>query len=92
MLCTFRFQDIMMMPYACACFMVQRVPSIFFGGIIPVPLRYSAAGQARAGHYGLIWILELLVPLSSTWELFLGVYTSPSPSPRTLQSLGLDHD
>ena len=39
----------------------------FFGGMIPVPLRYSAAGQARAGHYSLIWILGLLVPLPSTW-------------------------
>ena len=28
-------------------------------------LRYAAAEQARAGHYGLIWILGLLVPLPS---------------------------
>ena len=27
-------------------------PQVFFGGMTPVPLRYSAAGQAGAGHYG----------------------------------------
>ena len=37
-----------------------------------MPLRYSAAGQARAGDYGLIWILGLLVPLPSTWK-FIGI-------------------
>jgi hypothetical protein len=62
---------------------VQRVPSNFFWGMIPVPLRYSAAGQARAGHYGLIWILGLLVPLPSTWGLFGVLHLSFALSQRT---------
>ena len=77
-----------MMPCACACFMVQRVPSNFFGGMIPVPLRYSAAGQARAGHYGLIWLLGLLVPLPSTWGFIWGVTPLLRPLPENCSRWG----
>ena len=52
MLWTFRFPTDTVMPRGCACFMVQRVHSNLFWGMIPVPLRYSTAGQAGAGHYG----------------------------------------
>ena len=86
------------LPYACAYFMVQRVPSNFFGGLIPVPLRDYGAGQARAGHYGHLKVTlgpinnpEGQQLLEAAFEV-LGVYCATSPFPSgsdgDLQPLG----
>ena len=95
MLCTFRFQDIMMMPCACACFMVQRPQQNFLLLITVLLLRYSAAGWPG------LWPLRPYLDFGATgaptfslevsWGIW-GFSTFPLPFPRPLQSLGLHYD
>ena len=81
-----------MMPCACACFMVAERTLKFFGGddSCATALLCSWAGQGRP----LRPYLDFGATGAPTFNLgvYLGFYTSPSPSPRELQSLGLHYE
>ena len=74
-----------MMPSACACFMVAEGTLKFFWGDDSCA---TALLCSWAGHYGLIWILGLLVPLASTWGFIWGFTPLLHPLPENCSRLG----